>query len=978
MTSQLNNAVYSLTMLKVEGVQGEEEKTSLLQKVGDLEREKNSLGAAKSQLDQKLAASEKTVSALNSEVLRERAWIREVAARTKTFEEKVEDMTTRLNDAQYGSLMAKVHSVDAQNLAAEVSALKAANAELENGLRETSEMCARLRSEKERLAGDERLLTSRIDELTAKNCQEVADAREKEAEREALAAKLGALEIDFSQAKYDLVMKSVSQIEAEGVTREFEVLKRSNLDLRKNLDSASVRCRQLQNENASLKDDAAAKLSDLRRQVTEATEKLEEAEQTHEMALENKFEEISSLQHSNDKMAEELQKVCTELHTLTSSANEKEEMIREQEAVSQENSALKKEIKEKEGELIELGTKIQGAFSNLEAANKKLLEEQETHEMALENKFEEISSLQHLNDKISDELQKVRTELHSLTDKSSATDQQEIDRELNEVCEENCALKKEIDEKESELIKLGENIQNAFSQLEEANKRLLEEQETHEMALENKFEEISSLQDMYDKLAEECILSKAATDNTEKINSDLNMCVEDLKQKYEDLKKNLTEANESKKSSEMHLKNSYDELQVLRCEVEELKGFEASLRETEAAYKDQKDTLDTIISEHESLSKENDELTEENRVAKSAMEDITNQVKELKQRNAILEKDVAEAEEARSQFEGQLKDSLDELQKVRSELQSHIEESSAKFVAIKQELEEKLTEAQNENASFSRENFEAAIKAKESKLEELSVQLADVKSAYEDQKDTLDTIMSEHESLTKDNDDLAEDNRVAKAAVKKLEKINTDKEDSIKELKQANEILEKDAAAAKESRDWSEEQMKSSFEELHKVRSELQTTTKDLSTNYASMKQEMAKKLKDACDENVSLTKEINSKESELIDFGEKIQDALADLEEANAKTDEINKSMMAAKNRVADLEKKLEQKDSEISESEKQLSRTKADMEEAKMTSEGFAQENAALEDKLTRATKESKEKIEKLEAEVKKNSEHLDKYSK
>ena len=126
------------------------------------------------------------------------------------------------------------------------------------------------------------------------------------------------------------------------------------------------------------------------------------------------------------------------------------------------------------------------------------------------------------------------------------------------------------------------------------------------------------------------------------------------------------------------------------------------------------------------------------------------------------------------------------------------------------------------------------------------------------------------------------------------------------------------------------------------------------------------------------MTKEINNKESELIDFGEKIQDALADLEEANAKADEINKSMIVAKNRVADLEKKLEQKDSEISESEKKLSRTKADMEEAKMTSEGFAQENAALEDKLTRTTNESMEKIEKLEAEAKKNSEQLDKYSK
>ena len=985
MTSHLNNAVYSLTMLKVEGVQGEEDKMKLLQKVGDLENEKNSLGAAKCQLDQKLAASEKTVTALNSEVVRERAWIREVAAKTKTFEEKVEDMTTRLNDAQYGSLMAKVQSVDAEDLAAEVSALKAANADLEDRLREASEMYGRLRSDYtqslEKLAVDEKVLT----ELTAKNCaltaeaesglkkqlettqsleRAVAEAVEREAERETLGAKLAAMEMDLSEAKYDLVMKSVSQIEAEGVTREFDVLKRSNLDMRRNLDAASVRCKQLQDENASLRDNAAAGLSDLRRQVAEANEKLEEAEQTHEMALENKFEEISSLQHLNDKIAEDfgVSKAVTEkLEKMNSDINKNVMELK------QTNDALQKD-----------------------AAEAK--ESRDMSEEQLKNSFEE--------------LEKVRTELQTLTDKSSATEKQEMNIELKEVHDENSALKKEIDEKESELIQLGEKIQDAFCDLEEANKRLKEEQETHEMALENKFEEISSLQQeqethemalenkfeeismlqhMNDKLTEDHRLSKAATENLEKINSDINTYAKELKQKYEEVEKSLAEANESRKLSEMQLKNSVDELQVLRSEVEELEGFEATLRETEAAYIDQKDTLDTIMSEHESLSKENDELTEDNRVAKAAVEelekinfDIKASVTELKQRNEVLEKNVAKAEESRSLFEGQLKDKLEEIQKVRSELQTHAEESTAKFATMKQEMEEKLQEAQNENASFNKENFEAAIKAKEFKLEEVSSQLADVKSAYEDQKDTMDTIMSEHEGLTKDNDGLTDDNRVAKAAIKKLEKINSDIQDSIKELKQTNETLEKDAAQAKESRDWSEEQLKSSFEELQKVRSELQTLTKESSTNHAAIKQEMDKKMKDACDENSSLIKEINDKESELIDFGEKIQDALADLEEANAKTDEINKSMMAAKNRVADLEKKIEERDSEISESEKKISGMEANMEEAKMTSEGFAQENAALEDKLSRATKESKEKIEKLEAEVKKNSENLDKYSK
>ena len=38
MTSQLNDAVYSLTMLKVEGVHGEEERAKLAHKMAALER----------------------------------------------------------------------------------------------------------------------------------------------------------------------------------------------------------------------------------------------------------------------------------------------------------------------------------------------------------------------------------------------------------------------------------------------------------------------------------------------------------------------------------------------------------------------------------------------------------------------------------------------------------------------------------------------------------------------------------------------------------------------------------------------------------------------------------------------------------------------------------------------------------------------------------------------------------------------------
>ena len=80
---------------------------------------------------------------------------------------------------------------------------------------------------------------------------------------------------------------------------------------------------------------------------------------------------------------------------------------------------------------------------------------------------------------------------------------------------------------------------------------------------------------------------------------------------------------------------------------------------------------------------------------------------------------------------------------------------------------------------------------------------------------------------------------------------------------------------------------------------------------------------------------------------------------------------------RLIDLlvfQEKVEEKEAELAEAEKKLSKLESDMEEAKMTSEGFAQENAALEDKLTLAAKEAKEEVHKME---KSYSELSDKYS-
>ena len=103
-----------------------------------------------------------------------------------------------------------------------------------------------------------------------------------------------------------------------------------------------------------------------------------------------------------------------------------------------------------------------------------------------------------------------------------------------------------------------------------------------------------------------------------------------------------------------------------------------------------------------------------------------------------------------------------------------------------------------------------------------------------------------------------------------------------------NEELENDAAEAKESRNKSTVEL---------------ALAEEMSARLEVANQEMGKKLKDADDENVSLRKDIEQKESELVEFGEKIQDYLADLAEATAKADEVKKNMAAAKDRAANLQ---------------------------------------------------------------------------
>jgi chromosome segregation ATPase len=981
--SDLNNAQYDITMMKVEGVDGDSERASLLKTVKGLETEKAVLDKARKELKKQLMASQTVVNNLCEEVSAEHKTIEKLGLKTKSAEDKIVEMERELSDAKYESIMTSVSLVDAHNLSEQVSCLKKTNDALKNDLVIMSGRCDclqsenfslqsqlangndnfahllqqvnDLRTEKLSLADNESSLNeelrhskSTIAALTSEVSQEKAFVSLLTSDKIDLSNRLSKMELDLSQATYDALMSSVGRVDAEGATREFAGLKRSNEDLRRNLDSVSTRCKQLTFENADLRDkfsvDAAnnrQKTAYFQSRIQEAEDRLTESEKIHRMALDNRLEEISGLQQMNNEQADDLEshrngldnkfeEICALLRLSDKQAEKLDELKGEMAKVRESDNAMRAEKAEIKAQLDVARQEIEKLMTHeKEATETKALkdsvqqikieleastERERVLEVELQVTTEKQREGQHLYEELSHKLaaEAEKAELGSLElsmVKSELSEAQDLAHQAQAAHQASVkskeaeaeGLRMEKEQLAAELDKLRLSSKDAASRIQEAEARLTESEKIHMMALDNKFEEISGLQQMNGEQADDLVSHRNGLENKVEEICALLKLSDKQAEKLDKLKGEMTKVRESDNEMRAEKAEIKAQLDVARQEIEMLMAQEKEATET------LKDSVQQIKIELEAS-------TERGRVLEFELQVTTEKQREGQhQYEELSHKLVAEAEKAElgslelSMLRSELSEAQDLAHQAQTAHQASMKGKEAEAEGLRMEKEQLAAELNelrlssedaasrtsnvNQELATMKKNFEAAQRAKNVKLKDTLSEMDELKGVYAEQKDTLDTIMAEHEAMSQELQDANGDYKTAKKNIDQLMETNASLKKKVEEFKETEERLESDLAVATEARTMLQVEIENKTDQLEQLEEEVNALKErqDSSATLKTANLDLESKLEEALKTKSDLQKEIDEKETELISFGERIQDLIADLDEANDKASAIS-----------------------------------------------------------------------------------------
>ena len=342
---------------------------------------------------------------------------------------------------------------------------------------------------------------------------------------------------------------------------------------------------------------ARATISDHEKKMNDLNVQITELEMNNKNVIDKKDEECSQVRSKFEeksdlvaKLEEETKNLILALKKAKEDSNTMNDQLDELEKAKSDAEVERSEAERAKATIAEREKRI----SNL---NEDMAELEMRSQQTVDKKNEECSKL-----------------------KSQFEEQSALMDKLKEEAECQAAAVEKAKEAFASEEGLKSELEKVKSDLEEANKRLIEEKETHEMALENKFEEISSLQRMNDKLDEDHRVSRIATDNLEKINSDINTYVKDLKQKYEEVEVARSEAEKSRTAERE------EERQKLAKALGGLRSERLETLEKEDEYESMLEMSSAIITT----------LQEEVAKEKAAMEEAQAANEELRERFGFI------------------------------------------------------------------------------------------------------------------------------------------------------------------------------------------------------------------------------------------------------------------------------------------------------------------------------------------------------
>lgn len=826
--------------------------------------------------------------------------------------------------------------------------------ELEKKLQECKNQCA---IDKKKCAEEKEALNKQIQDLTVEKTRletVVHDydelIKELRAHQETLNKQITDLK-ETVKGKDAEIAKLLEKI--GGLETKIETLTTENTDLKEKLATANQKITDLE-----------SKITDLEGQVKDLTEKLN-AKET----------EIKTLNETITSLKEQIAKLETE------KAKDKEVYDKDKANLEKQLQEAKDALTKKETELNKIKEELKTANNDLatEKAKTAGLEEQvkakderiadlEKQIEALNKKIEEAGNN---NTTIIEKYETTIKEKETLIEKLTS-EKAELEKQLATEKAKNENLEKQVADLNTKADKAAEDLNKANAKISDLEKELAVEKEKNKnlteqlnkitTELENKTKEVETLNKTVTELKEQlakitaeqakdkeaCEKAKAELqEKLDKANQDLtdkNNELDNIKKELEQAKKDLAAEQAKNAGLDADNKAKADKIADLEKRLSELQD------KLNTAAEDLKKANDRILELEKQLTEketENKALTEQVEKLGKDLETKTAEVKTLTDKVTELEKQVAE-KTAKGEADAK------EIERLKAELEK-----------LKKQLDDKNTEVENLNKEIV--TLKETVKTLEGEKTELTNNVTRLETEVKELKEKLDTANNKILELEKENAGLKAENKALSDKVSNLEKQVEDAKATEKELREkitelTNKIteLEKATCDAEELKKLIAEkanlegQLKGKDELIQELRNqitELKEKVKEIDT--------LKDKVKELEIKIVNLTNENNKLKEDLNAANTKIADLEKSLEDEKAKNEALEKDKANLEKDKADLENDKADLQDALKKSEEDKAKLKEEKKE-------LEDQVAKLKEELNNCPADATDEINKLKAEI------------
>lgn len=686
----------------------EEVKTDTTKKLEDARASLGKLQKIKEELDSRIKKSD-------SEILELTTKQKSQEAQVKKLTEKLDRLTEQLN---------KAHAEN-KELKEKLSSITELKTKAENGINKMNRVLMDFTKEKDTESRKMKSLLEEKDNLTIeikrlkkatnKKDQRIAELEKQSDDRETSRNSI--------QAEYDTLRKTLSQ-NKEALKQSQE---RSNELLEKIRRAASI-------------------IEGLKKEKDKASEDMEELGRRNEATVAPLREQITTLRKDNNKLTKENQTLSEKTSSLEdelTSAFDEFSTLQEQSAhdmkdMKSQLAKCNEQLKSAEAARDESITKLK----DLQASYKLLEDEKEKLETTQTENSKEITSgyeksINELTEKkdeaekaLNNEKRLLKNALTKLKDESKKlkTTEDNIDR-----------LEKAVDEKSKEIEKLKSEVEDGKKKSEEAEKgnKLIEDKEEEIKSLQTKLDAATEKdQELAAKLVN---LKKDQKKKVDELNAKINSVHSESMSKVNSLtsehKDRVSELNETVKSESNKVTEKTKELDALQKKYDALKKLSDTLIKKKASDKTSKMEITKLESDLKEKEGEIANLKTANEASKGVINKQKEEIKAHKEESQKLEEandekgkklEKTNTENAKIQHELEATKKENESLRSKNVHTDKILKSSLGKIKKLSEKEKEVTKLQAENETLkqetaARKKLEEKIKVMESKRSELEL-----------------------------------------------------------------------------------------------------------------------------------------------------------------------------------------------------------------------------------------------------------------